>query len=57
MRLDAREEVSANWDQAQGAYLVGGRWSSAGRRVLYTSLDPATTILEVAVPNSTSSHL
>ena len=38
--------------QAEGAYLVGGRWSSKGRRVIYTSLDPATTILEVAVHKS-----
>lgn len=37
------------WERAEGAFLVGGRWSSAGRRVLYASLDPATTILEVAV--------
>lgn len=37
------------WTTAEGAFRVGGRWSSAGRRVLYTSLDPATTILEVAV--------
>lgn len=44
-----RDTHLSSWDQAQGAYLVGGRWSSAGRRVLYTSLDPATTILEVAV--------
>ena len=28
---------------------VGGRWSSPGHRVLYTALDPATAILEVAV--------
>jgi len=28
---------------------VGGRWSSAGRRVLYTSIDPATAIVEVGV--------
>jgi RES domain-containing protein len=37
------------WRTAQGAFLVGGRWSSAGRRVLYTSLDPSTAIVEVGV--------
>jgi len=37
------------WQQAEGAFRVGGRWSPPGRRVVYTSLDPATTILEVAV--------
>jgi RES domain-containing protein len=37
------------WQQGEGAFLVGGRWSPTGRRVIYTSLDPATTILEVAV--------
>jgi RES domain-containing protein len=44
-----RDRHLADWESAEGAFLVGGRWSSAGRRVLYTSLDPATTILEVAV--------
>ena len=44
-----RDRHLPTWDRAEGAFLVGGRWSSAGRRVLYTSLDPATTILEVAV--------
>ena len=39
----------ATWQTAQGAFLVGGRWSSAGRRVIYTSLDPATAIVEVGV--------
>lgn len=37
------------WQAAEGAFRVGGRWSSAGRRVLYTSLDPATAIIEVGV--------
>lgn len=37
------------WDQGIGAERVGGRWSPKGRPVIYTSLDPATTILEVAV--------
>lgn len=37
------------WDSGQGAYLFGGRWNSAGRKVVYCSLDPATAIVEVAV--------
>ena len=37
------------WAQGEGAFKVGGRWSAPGRRVIYTSLDPATTILEAAV--------
>ena len=37
------------WQTAEGAFRVGGRWSSAGRRVLYTSIDPSTAIVEVAV--------
>ena len=40
-----RERYLPGWRSAQ----VGGRWSSPGKRVLYTSIDPATTILEVAV--------
>ncbi|MFM2059727.1 MAG: hypothetical protein RLY71_4112 [Pseudomonadota bacterium] len=44
-----RDRYLPTWDRAEGAFLVGGRWSSAGRRVIYSSLDPATTILEVAV--------
>ena len=44
-----RDRHLPTWDTAEGAFLVGGRWSPAGRRVLYASLDPATTILEVAV--------
>lgn len=32
-----------------GSEKVGGRWSKKGRAVIYTSLDPSTTILEVAV--------
>ena len=39
----------ANWQTAEGTFLFGGRWSSPNRRVLYTSLDPSTAILEVAV--------
>ena len=37
------------WQAAEGAFRVGGRWSSAGARVLYTSIDPSTAIAEVAV--------
>lgn len=37
------------WETAEGAFRVGGRWSSAGRRVLYTSIDPATAIVEIGV--------
>lgn len=37
------------WQSAEGAFLFGGRWSSPGKRVLYTSIDPSTAILEVAV--------
>jgi RES domain-containing protein len=37
------------WDSGEGAYRVGGRWNSRGIRAVYCSLDPATTILEVAV--------
>jgi RES domain-containing protein len=44
-----REKYLSTWDAAEGAFQVGGRWSSKGRRVIYASLDPATTILEVAV--------
>ena len=39
----------ASWQTAEGAFLFGGRWSSQNKRVLYTSLDPSTAILEVAV--------
>ena len=39
----------ASWQTAEGAFLFGGRWSTPNKRVLYTSLDPSTAILEVAV--------
>src|SRR5260370_20696440 len=39
----------AHWDNGEGAYKGGGRWNSKNRRVVYCSLDPATTIIEVAV--------
>ena len=44
-----RDKYLTAWTSAEGAFLVGGRWSSPGRRVLYAALDPATAILEVAV--------
>lgn len=47
-RLETSKHLPT-WQTAEGAFLVGGRWSSAGRRVLYTSIDPATAIVEVGV--------
>lgn len=46
-RLDPAR-FGATWDSGEGAYRYGGRWSSAGMRAVYCSLDPATAILEVA---------
>jgi RES domain-containing protein len=37
------------WHKAEGAFRFGGRWNSPGTRILYTSIDPATTVLEAAV--------
>jgi RES domain-containing protein len=47
-RLDKKVR-SATWDSGEGARRVGGRWNSVGRRAVYCSLDPSTTILELAV--------
>ena len=47
-RLDAAK-YAPTWNTGEGAFQVGGRWSSPGHRVLYAALDPATAILEVAV--------
>jgi RES domain-containing protein len=47
-RLD-KTVYAPTWDQGIGAKTVGGRWSPKGQAVIYSSLDPATTILEVAV--------
>lgn len=47
-RLD-QERFGRLWDSGEGSYRVGGRWNSRGVRAVYTSLDPATAILEVAV--------
>ncbi|MBS3911620.1 MAG: RES domain-containing protein [Hydrogenophaga sp.] len=44
-----RSRHASTWQTGEGAFQVGGRWSSTGRRVIYTALDPATAILEVAV--------
>jgi len=47
-RLD-RAVFAASWDDGEGAFRAGGRWNSRGVRTVYTSLDPATAVLEVAV--------
>jgi RES domain-containing protein len=47
-RLDQARFAPA-WDSGEGSYLAGGRWSSRGVRAVYAALDPATSILEVAV--------
>lgn len=47
-RLD-KDRYAATWDQGIGPQKVGGRWNPVGLSVIYTSLDPATAILEVAV--------
>src|SRR5438105_12784286 len=47
-RLD-RAVFAASWDGGEGAFRAGGRWNSRGVRTVYTSLDPATAVLEVAV--------
>jgi RES domain-containing protein len=47
-RLD-QARFASTWDSGEGAFQVGGRWSSNGVRVVYCALDPATAILEVAV--------
>jgi RES domain-containing protein len=47
-RLD-QAKFAPTWDTGEGSYRVGGRWSSRGVRCVYAALDPATSILEVAV--------
>ena len=47
-RLDGARHAS-DWDSGEGARIEGGRWNSLGKRAVYCSLDPATTILERAV--------
>lgn len=47
-RVDQKRYAST-WKTGEGSFLVGGRWNSAGRRAVYTSLDGPTSTLEVAV--------
>jgi RES domain-containing protein len=47
-RLD-HARFAPTWDSGEGAFQAGGRWNSKGVRVVYSALDPATAILEVAV--------
>lgn len=47
-RLDQAAHAST-WDSGEGAFRLGGRWNSKGVRAVYSSVDPATAILEVAV--------
>ncbi|MEM9733602.1 MAG: RES domain-containing protein [Pseudomonadota bacterium] len=47
-RIDAQMHRDT-WDSGEGSFRVGGRWNSVGVRAVYTCLDPATAILEVAV--------
>jgi RES domain-containing protein len=46
-RIDIDVHAGA-WNGGEGAYRVGGRWNNPGVRAVYSSLDPATAILEVA---------
>jgi RES domain-containing protein len=50
-RLDTTAHAQG-WDNGEGARTAGGRWNPAGVPAVYTSLDPATAILEVAVHKS-----
>jgi len=47
-RLDQTRHAST-WNSGIGAEGSGGRWNPKGVQVVYTSLDAATAILEVAV--------
>jgi RES domain-containing protein len=47
-RLD-RKEHAPTWFSGIGAELGGGRWNSKGIKAVYSSADPSTAILEVAV--------
>ncbi len=40
------DPIFLNQDASQGAFLVGERWRSAARRMVYTSLDPSTAIID-----------
>ncbi len=44
-----RAVFAKTWNSGEGAFLYGGRWNSIGTRVIYCGIDPATSILEVAV--------
>jgi RES domain-containing protein len=41
--------LATSWDSGLGAELAGGRWSPVGLKAVYCALDPATSIIEVAV--------
>lgn len=47
-RLD-QAIYAASWDSGEGAFRQGGRWSGKNVRAVYCAIDPATTILELAV--------
>jgi RES domain-containing protein len=47
-RLDTTARA-AGWDTGEGARLAGGRWNPSGFAAVYSSLDPASAILEIAV--------
>ena len=47
-RLDEASHAPT-WDSGIGAEIKGGRWNPNGVRVVYCSVDAATTILESAV--------
>jgi RES domain-containing protein len=47
-RLDKPAHVPT-WDEGIGAFRNGGRWNPRGIAAIYTSFDPSTAILEVAV--------
>ena len=46
--MDAKVHA-ATWNVGYGAELSGGRWNPRGFAAVYTSVDPATAVLEVAV--------
>ena len=47
-RIDAARHAPT-WDSGIVAELKGGRWNPKGVKAVYCALDPATTILELAV--------
>lgn len=47
-RMDLAK-YAPSWDSGEGAFRQGGRWNRKGTRTVYTSIDAATAILEVAV--------